>query len=101
MAYEVIPTESFEREYDSIIRYHLEVLKAPQAASKLIDELDKAYVKLSDNPLLNAVSRKPVLEEFELREQLVRNYVIVYRVDGDLVYLEHMFHQTQDFECLA
>ena len=53
-------------------------------------------------PQLNAISRKSAFTKLDLREQLVGNYVAVYRVDhaAQAVYLLHLFHQSQDFEHL-
>ena len=101
MAYDVVATRTFEREYDSIIGYHANVLKSPGAARRLMEDVAKVRVSLAENPLLSAVSRKSALEGLKLREKLVRNCVIVYKVDGDCVYLEHIFHQSQDFERLV
>ena len=98
MAYKVVPTVSFEAEYDKALHYLASKLNTPQAARSLFDALDKARGELQENPFLHAVSRKPLLEELNLREKLARSYVLIYRVDGDTVYLEHLFHQTQDFE---
>ena len=101
MAYEVIPTATFEAEYDSIITYHIETLHSPQAAQRFIAALSETRARLADNPMIHAVSRKPLLDELELREALVRSYVLVYRIDSQRVFLEHLFHQSQDFERLA
>lgn len=98
MAYEVIPTEPFEREYDGIVQYLVVGLRAPDAARRLLSGMEKAREVLSDNPRIRAVSRKPLLEALELREYHVCNYVVVYRIEGEKVFLLHMFHQRQDFE---
>ena len=98
MAYSVRATKTFEDEYDAVLGYVVEKLKAPQAARTLNEALKDARRALAENPLLHAVSRKPLLEHLELRERLVRNYVVVYRVEEQMVYLEHIFHQTQDYE---
>ena len=101
MTYEIVATASFAREYDAIIRYHVEELSAQLAAKRLMDDVENACGILAGNPTINAVSRKALLADLELREQLVRNYVIVYRIESNKVYLEHMYHQKQDFERLV
>ena len=97
MAYSVIRTDEFEREYDSTIVYLIETLKSPAAARNLSDAVLKALKELADNPFLHSLSRRPLLNDLELRERPVRTYTIVYRVANDCVYLEHLFHQTQDY----
>ena len=101
MACKVKLTEAFEREYDDILDYHVNELGSPQAARALADALDDARNLLAANPELSAVSAKPALQTLELREWLARSYVIVYRIDDDRLYFEHIFHQSQDFETLV
>lgn len=98
MAYKVVATTTFLREYRSIIDYHLGTLHAPQAARSLIEELDNMHSILASTPEVRAVSRKEALFNKQLREYLVRNYVVVYRIEDRGVYLVHMFHQLQNFE---
>ena len=101
MAYEIIYTETFEREYDEILQYLVMRLHTPQAAQALMTALDDTCSLLADNPELKALSSKPMLEELGFREWLVKNYVVVYRAEDDFLYLEHIFHQSQDFEMLV
>lgn len=91
-------TEAFERDYDEIIAYLVYRLKSPQAAQNLLDAMDTSIRKISDNPFLNAVSRKPTLEKLEYREEFVGNYVLLYSVEEDRVVAKRLFHMTQDYE---
>lgn len=97
MAYEVVFTETFESEYDSILGYHVHHLHAPRAASDLMLSVDRAIDLLTATPQINAISRKGALRNLALREQPVRNYMIVYRIEGNRVVFEHMYHQRQDY----
>ena len=54
MAYDVVWSFSAERDRDRIVEYLLYDLASPQAASHVLDELDKMIVILSDNPKLFA-----------------------------------------------
>lgn len=98
MGYKVVPTVSFELNYESILLYLVDILDAPSAASRLSEEIDSMFKCLSVTPEICAISTKPTLELLELREYFVRNYVVLYRIEGDTVYLEHMFHGSQNFE---
>lgn len=97
MAHRVLYTDSFEREYDEIVCYHIEHINSPKAAENFIDAMDHALSLLAEMPAANAISTKPGFDSLELREHLVMNYVLVYRIEGDAVYLLHLFHQSQDF----
>ena len=101
MASRVLYAESFGRDYDEILRYHIEELSAVEAARSLVDAMDDAISQLAAMPESGPVSRKPGLAKRELRELPVRGYVVVYRIEGSDVYLLHLFHQSQDFEKLA
>ncbi len=98
MGYDVVPTATFASEYERIIGYLVNDLGSKAAARGLVDGLSNVRVSLEDNPLLHAVSRKPRLNDLELREVLVGSYAVVYRIADTTVYLEHIFHQSQDFE---
>jgi len=97
MAYRVLYTDSFEREYDEIVCYHIDHIKSPKAAADFVDAMDHALSLLAEMPAANAISTKPGFYGLELREHLVKNYVLVYRIEEDAVYLLHLFHQSQDF----
>lgn len=101
MAYELMPTDTYERELGEIIEYHRDALQAESAARDPVGQLDDASSLIAEIPELKAVSTKPVLGMFGLREWYVKNYVLIYRIDGNVVYLEHLFHQSQDFEKLV
>lgn len=97
MPCEVVFTASFEAEYDAVLNYQVHTLCAPSAARAFIDGIDEAVEALGATPKKNAVSRKAALGNLELREHLVRNYVVVYRIVAGQVVLEHLFHQRQDY----
>ncbi|CVH80234.1 type II toxin-antitoxin system RelE/ParE family toxin [Rubneribacter badeniensis] len=98
MAYTVSKSHCFEEDYDSILAYLLNELKAPRAALTLMGEVEKALDLLERDPFIHAVSRLPALGAGGCREHLVKNYRIVYKVRGSEVYLLRMFHQAQSCE---
>lgn len=99
MAYTVIESPQFVRDYDSILEYLMLEVKSPAAAMNLIDEMDEVIATLEDNPYINALSRKSALESMDLREHYLSRYVVLYVVlDSRTVELNRMFHQSQDYE---
>ena len=101
MVYSAVFYSEFDDDLDAIIGYHVKQLAAPKAARTLLDDLDNAIDLIQRFPTVNAVSSKPLLAELGYREQFVRNYVVLYRFDGETVYVARMFHLTQDYECLV
>ena len=98
MACSFVATAAFERDYDETIAYLVYNLKSPQAAARLIDKMDGAVAKITDNPLINAISRKPTLRALEYREEFVLGYVMLYRVEEDAVVAKRLFHMSQNYE---
>ena len=98
MAYTVDRTQAFEDDFDESLDYLANELKSPQAAMTLIDEVEYALHVLEKSPFLYAVSRKPFLSAYGYREYHVKKYVMVYRVDDNVVSLLRFFHQTQLYE---
>ena len=94
----LVATEAFERDYDSALAYVSYDLGSPRAAACMMDAMDASVVKLQGNPLLNAVSTKPTLEALEYREELIGNYVMLYKAEGDDAVAKRLFHTSQDYE---
>lgn len=67
----------------------------PQAAANFIADVDAAKEILEEALYINGLSLRYGLGEAGVREHLVRNYSIVYRVDGARVVLLRLLHQSQ------
>lgn len=98
MAYSLVMTAAFERDYDSVLAYLSYNLKSPQAAGSLMDQMDAALERLESNPFLNAISRKPSLARLEYREERALGYVLLYRIEGEDVVVKRLFHMSQAYE---
>ena len=98
MAYTVNRTQAFEDDFDESLDYLVNELKSLQAAMTLIDEVEYALSALERSPFLFVISRKPFLGAYGYREYHVKKYVMVYRVDNNVVSLLRFFHQTQLYE---
>ena len=101
MAYDYVLLRTAQTEYAEIVHYLFVVLDSPQAATHFADEFDKQLTLICDNPQLHALSRMPELAEQGYRPFLVNNYVVLYKVCGELVVVSHIFHQTQNYAKLV
>ena len=99
MAYNLIVTERAENLLDKIINYMLYHLKNEQAASHLLDSVEKIYERLEENPCQFVKNKDPYLKQKGYREAVLTdmNYMIVFRVEGRNVYIMGIFHQLEDF----
>lgn len=89
------------REYESIVAYLAHHLKSPQAALGFIDEFDRQLDLVCENPDVRALSRMPELAARGYHATLVGSYIMLYRADKDVVYVAHVFHQSQDYATLV
>ena len=101
MAYKVVSARSFTRELDAVLSCMVEDLAASKTAARLVSDIEHALSLLADNPRMCAVSKKAQLMNLNLWEYFVESYVIVHQVEGDVVHLVHLFHQSQDFTNLV
>jgi toxin ParE1/3/4 len=75
---DIVYLPSFQQDLDAIIDYITYILEAPQAASNLLDELEKSINDLKMFPLAHRLYRpiKPLMVEY--RVLTVKNYLVFY-----------------------
>ena len=61
MAYNLIVTDEMNKLLENCVNYILRKFKNEQAASHLLDEVEKIYDKIEDNPGIYPVSDDPFL----------------------------------------
>ena len=101
MAYEVVILDEAQREFRSIIDYLCNVLESPQATAAFMEEFEHQVSLIADNPELFALSRLPELATRNYRTAHINKYIMLYKVEGDLIAIAHIFHQTQDYARLV
>ncbi len=101
MAYKRRILEEAAREYRDIVRYLATVLRSPVAARSFMDEFDHQLNRVCDVPELYGLSRMSELAALGYRAMRVRSYVALYKVEGDVVVVAHVFHQSQDYAKLV
>ena len=94
MAFNVKVTASAEKDLDAIVSYIVQELSNPQAAGHLPDEIIRMYRMLADDPMIFPACSQPLLQRY--RKITVLRYVIIYRIDGETVYVERFFSQLEN-----
>ena len=97
MAYKVSHTDSFERDYRTVVDY-LTREHGHQSAKRLVMELGNVASILEETPFIRAVSRKPSLERRNLREFFIGSYTLVYAIADEEVLFVRLFHQLQQYD---
>lgn len=101
MAYRVRILRTAQTEYRGIVDYLCVALVNPVAASRFIDEFRTQVDLLSSHPYMRGLCHLPEAAALGYRSCPVGNYVILYKVRGDIIILAHVFHQSQDYSRLV
>lgn len=101
MTYKIVVTDTYSLEYKKILNYLINVLKEKSAAKNLNDEIDHIVELISTNPNLFGLSLHKELKKRKYHKVTVANYLILYKVQDNKIFLSHIFHQTQDYANLV
>ena len=100
MNYEVVVTLDAKEDLEGFINYLLVEKKSRQAAKNLLDDFEAAKqsletvadsIKLCDNPRLKALGYRRI-------NFLSHRYFMLYRIEGNQVIVDNIFHELQDYE---
>ena len=100
MDYSIVMTSDAEDDFDGFVQYLLFVKKSEQAAINLINDLEETKeslinvaesLKLCENPQLAAQGYRRI-------NFLSHDYFMLYRVEGNNVVIDNIFHFLQDYE---
>jgi len=102
MAYKIVETELALRDLDSILAYIALTLANPSAAVSLANEVESCYADLEKMPQMFALCHDPRLRGLGYHKAVIKNYVMVYRVDepARTVLVMRFFFGRQDYEKL-
>ena len=83
MAYKLIISKDAHADLNDIVRYISFELKSVQAATTFLDDVEESYNRLAVNPFVYAKCSDPLLERREYRKIIIKNYLILFRVEED------------------
>lgn len=100
MDYSIVVTNDAEDDLNRVIQYLLFEKKSKQAAKDVLDDFEKTKeklknvagsLKLCDNPRLKILGYHRIIF-------LKHRYFILYRIESNLVFIDNIFHELQDYE---
>ncbi|MDO5154756.1 MAG: type II toxin-antitoxin system RelE/ParE family toxin [Eubacteriales bacterium] len=100
MDYKVFVTKDAEEDLDRFIRYLIVEKESHQAASNVLNDYDATIeslkhvagsLKLCDNPRLASLGYRRI-------NFLSHRYFILYRIEDEVVIVDNIFHELQDYE---
>jgi len=83
MMYKVNYTTPAEEDLISILEYISTILKAPSAAEKLLNEIEKHTGKIEENPFIFPLEKDEYLINIGIRHILIKNYFLFYTIEED------------------
>ena len=100
MAYRLIITERTEELLEQLVNYILYKFRNEQAARHLLDGIEQLYDRLQDNPYQFADCRDSFLKSKGYKEAIVKNvdYILIFRIEGNVVYVLGIFHQLENYK---
>ncbi|MCM1220030.1 MAG: type II toxin-antitoxin system RelE/ParE family toxin [Lachnospiraceae bacterium] len=100
MAYKLIVTEHADKLLDNLIHHLLYRLKNEQAARHLLNGVEAIYERLEENPMQFPLSRDVYLAGMGYHEAIISqmDYIVIFRVECDIVKVVGIFHQLEDYQ---
>lgn len=100
MDYKIFITNDAEEDLDRYVRYLLFEKKNEQAAGNLLDDFEATKNSLSRVAGSLKVCDNPHLKKLGYRRInfLTHRYFMLYRIEGDTVFIDNIFHELQDYE---
>ena len=101
MEYNVVETAELKRNLNEALDYIELVLASPSGAESLARACISIIETLTTFPNAYPISNEPRLKRLGYRKALTANYIVLYKVAGDTVYLTNLLHQFQDYAKLV
>ncbi len=100
MDYKVIITEDAEADMDKFVQYLLFEKKNEQAAGNLLDDFEATISMLAHAADNLKMCENPYLKDIGYRRInfMSHRYFMLYRLEGDMVFVDNIFHELQDYE---
>lgn len=93
-------TEKFLDELKSITTYIIQNSQSETPGMKFYEKMVNSVMNLKDYPEIGVIPRYRALRLKEYRVLIVENYLLFYRVEGDIVMVYHIVHAKQDYKSL-
>ena len=100
MDYKVVVTKDAEEDLERFIKYLIIEKESMQAAENVLNDYDASVeslkhvagsLKLCDNPRLHQL-------EYRRINFLNHRYFMLYRIVDNVVFVDNIFHELQDYE---
>ena len=100
MDYKVVVTAEAEEDLNQFIQYLFFVKKNKQAARNVLYDFEDTVKRLKYVASSLKICDNPHLQSFGYRRINFQQhrYFMLYRIENDVVYVDDIFHELQDYE---
>jgi len=83
MAYKLVVSKEAHKDIDDIVQYIAVELVNPTAAASFLDDIEKSYFAVINNPRMYSLCQDARLSREGYRKIIIKNYLILYRIDDE------------------
>lgn len=100
MEYKIVVTQDAQEDLDRFIRYLIYEKESIQAAQNVLNDYDATIESLKYVAGSLKLCDNPKLRQFEYRRInfLNHRYFMLYRIVDNVVFIDSIFHELQDYE---
>ena len=99
MTYKLVVSKDAHRDIMDIAGYITHELKSPKAADSFLNDVEKSYNRVADNPRLFSLCSDDRLERMGYRKIVIKNYLILFRIDDEnkMVYIVRVIYGGRNY----
>ena len=100
MGYEVVVTREAEEDLERFVKYLIIEKESMQAAENVLNDYDATIESLKYVAGSLKLCNNPRLRQLEYRRInfLNHRYFMIYRIVDNVVFVDNIFHELQDYE---
>ncbi len=83
MAYKIVISKEAHKDIDDIVNYIAIELANPTAATSFLDDVEKSYTEVLNNPRMYSLCQDARLSREGYRKIVIKNYLVLYRIDDE------------------
>ncbi len=97
--YKIFISELAHDDLENIVSYISIDLENPSAAANFLNEVEKCYNYLKNNPSMYEKCNDSILQKESYRKITIKNYVLIYKIDESksVVIIYRIFYGGQDY----
>lgn len=96
--YNLVVTSKAYQDIDEALNYIINILNNKKAATELVEEIIECQRILKENPFAYSKCIDKNLEERGYRRAVVKNYILLFKIEQKRVAILRFFHGAQNYQ---